>query len=133
MHFRSLLISCTCSILTYTTCYNQVLLNTHRLSLTFSFLLYIYTYICTIYTDTFYLMYFRSFCSILTYTNCYNQVLLTTDRLSLYNLTAALYRHILHKAKVRWYRLSPSVVRRTELEQVMYVSVQHISKGPKMH
>ena len=24
-------------------------------------------------------------------------------------------------------------MRRTELEQVVYISVQHISKGPKMH
>ena len=29
----------------------------------------------------------------------------------------------LYKAEVRWYRLSLSVVRRTELEQVVYVSV----------
>ena len=29
----------------------------------------------------------------------------------------------LYKAAVRWYRLSLSVVRRTELEQVVYVSV----------
>ena len=30
------------------------------------------------------------------------------------------------KAEVRWYRLSLSVVRRTELKQVVYVSVQHV-------
>ena len=30
----------------------------------------------------------------------------------------------MYKAEVRWYRLSLSVVRRTELEQVVYVSVQ---------
>ena len=32
----------------------------------------------------------------------------------------------LYKAEVRWYRLSLSVVRRTELEQVVYVSVYSI-------
>ena len=37
----------------------------------------------------------------------------------------------LYKAEVRWYRLSLSVVRRTELEQVVYVTAH--SKGPKMH
>ena len=42
----------------------------------------------------------------------------------------------LYKAEVREYRLSLSVVRRTELEQVVYVSVYHlyhISKGHKMY
>ena len=36
----------------------------------------------------------------------------------------------LYKAEMRWYRLSLSVVRRTESEEVVYVSVkqiQHIS------
>ena len=55
----------------------------------------IYTYTCTIYTATVYLMHFRSFticctCYTLTYTTCSNSVLLTTDRLSLYHLTSAL-------------------------------------------
>ena len=54
-------------------------------------------------------------------------------RFSAASISGKVTTHILHKAEVRWYRLSLSVVRRTELEQVMYVSVQHISKGPKMH
>ena len=37
----------------------------------------------------------------------------------------------LYKAEVRWYRLSLSVVRRTGLEQVLYVSVYSIVKDLK--
>ena len=60
---RSLL-SCTCSILTYTTCYTNFssIPIPIDLACTISLLLCtdIYTFTCTIYTDTFYLMHFKS-------------------------------------------------------------------------